>query len=369
MDIIVKFIGVLGLVQGLLFCFFILTNQLFNNPVNKHFARFLFLLSIIGLDSLMSVYYRELSPFWLLFFDIIGDDIPWVLLVYLPLFAFFIKATAYSNINFSFPLLCLPFAIFLLINLLIDLDLDFNLLSIPWLTNHRMLFYQLEDVFAFALFLPLHLFIFFVALKKNPNPWLIKLWWYCSSLLLCWFFLAFEHLLFDTPSSYLLLTALMWGSVSCFIYWLIYTGLFQFNLANNRQLIKVQLDHTKESLEVDQPKTKIASSYFDALVALMEKEAVYRNPDLSRELVASQLNISGSYLTQLIKENTATSFTAFVNQYRVRAVERMLLDESFNNFDVLSIGLEAGFRSKSAFFSTFKKYNGASPSQFRKQES
>ena len=101
----------------------------------------------------------------------------------------------------------------------------------------------------------------------------------------------------------------------------------------------------------------------------MEKDAIYRDSNLGREKVAQQLGISNSYLTQLIKENTGSSFTNFVNQYRVKDVERMLQDDSFENFDVLSIGLEAGFKSKTGFYSTFKKINGLTPSQFRNNRS
>ncbi|MEM9328710.1 MAG: helix-turn-helix domain-containing protein, partial [Bacteroidota bacterium] len=86
-----------------------------------------------------------------------------------------------------------------------------------------------------------------------------------------------------------------------------------------------------------------------------------------RDKVAEKLAISSSYLTVVIKEETGKSFTAFINQYRVRDVERMLHDNTFDNFDVLSIGLEAGFKSKSAYYSTFKNLTGITPAQFKKK--
>ena len=237
----------------------------------------------------------------------------------------------------------------------------------PFLADNSILFYELEDYIALTLFLSLHLFVYF-KIRNLSNRWLVKLWWYCSIFLAFWSYLTFNHIFFDDQFERTLVVSL-WTIVSIFTYWLIYTGLFQFNLANNRQVLKTKLNESLSDGNAETDKPKISRSYFDKLLGLMENQALYRNPDLGRKTLADELGISEGYLTQLIKENTGTSFTAFINKYRVKDVERMLQDESFENFDILSIGLEAGFMSKSAFFANFKKINGITPSQFRKKVS
>lgn len=364
---IYEIIALLGLSQGLLVAFFILRNKIFSNSLNRYFAYFLLTLVIIGLDSLLSRYYHQLTPFWFAFFDIVGDDIPWIMMFYLPLFTFFLKAT---NTTISIPtqLFYIPFLVFVVINVIIDLDFDFQLISAPFFTNNRFLFYEFEDYIAVVLFLSLHLFIYFKAIRASNDKWIKNLWWYCTTIILIWIYLLFNHAFFEDQFLDVIL-ALLWTSISVFIYWLIYTGLFQFNLANNRKMLKVQFDQSIPSQNGATSKPKIARSYFDKLEDLMEKEALYRDPDISREKIAEQLDISSGYLTQLIKEQMDVSFTAFINQYRVKEVEKMLQDSSFEHFDVLSIGLEAGFKSKSAFYSTFKKFNGLTPTQYRQKQS
>jgi len=44
----------------------------------------------------------------------------------------------------------------------------------------------------------------------------------------------------------------------------------------------------------------------------------------------------------------------------------MLKDSEMDNFTIVSIAQEAGFNSKTAFYSAFKKVSGCTPSQFRK---
>lgn len=363
---IFELISLLGLIQAILISYLIFKNKIFRDPVNQYFAFFLLILAIIGLDSLLSQYYHKLGDFWFILFDILGDDIPWIMMFYLPLFTFFLKSTK-KSIRVPLWYFYMPFFIFIIINVLIDLDFDFGLISVPWLTSNRVVFYELEDYISFLLFSILHLFIFFYAIRQAANPWIQKLWWYCSALILIWTLLIVSQaFLEDQFLDFFIL--LLWTTVFTFAYWLMYTGLFQFNLANNRHILKEKLNHIQEQTDSQKPPSRISKSYYDRLLDLLDIQAVYRNPNLGREDLAKQLGISPGYLTQLIKENTDQSFTSFVNQYRVKDVEKMLIDPAFESYDILSIGLEAGFKSKSAFFTTFKNFTGLTPRQYQKKK-
>ncbi len=359
----------MGLIQGLIVAVFILRNEIFKSDFNKYISYFLIFVSIIGLDSLLSPYYYKLPNFFHVFFDLAGDDIPWIMICYLPLYTFFIKASDRRS-RFSTKLLYLPFVIFLLLNLVIDLDFDFHLISIPFLVDNRHIVYNLEDYISVLLFLGLHIYIYFEVIRNADNKWIQHLWIYISAIIVLWFFNTLGFLLGNTSASNLL-EPIIWLTMSCFVYWLIYTGLFQFNLAKNRTELKRKILNEEEVASGDRIKTKakISTNYFTHLQSLMESDRIYRNQDLGREDVAEKMSISSGYLTQLIKENTSQSFTSYINEYRVKEVENLLQNKEYDHFDVLSLGLEAGFKSKSAFYNTFKKINGVTPSQFRKKKS
>jgi AraC-like DNA-binding protein len=62
---------------------------------------------------------------------------------------------------------------------------------------------------------------------------------------------------------------------------------------------------------------------------------------------------------------TGDNFASFINNYRVEAVKKMILDSDFENYSLLAIGLESGFTSKTTFYDAFKKATGMTPNSFR----
>lgn len=107
------------------------------------------------------------------------------------------------------------------------------------------------------------------------------------------------------------------------------------------------------------------NAYFRELCRLLEKDKIYQNPELSLTATAEKLNISCTYLSQLVNALSNYNFSDFINQYRVKDAEEKLTDTNFAQYTILAIGLEAGFNSKSAFYSAFKKHTGTTPSEHR----
>ena len=97
----------------------------------------------------------------------------------------------------------------------------------------------------------------------------------------------------------------------------------------------------------------------------MDTEKPYLNGKLSLKQVATDLEISTNYLSQVINENMDMNFFDFVNGYRVEMVKEMIKDPSTKNFTLLAIAYDCGFNSKSSFNSIFKKHTGVTPSQFQ----
>jgi AraC-like DNA-binding protein len=102
-----------------------------------------------------------------------------------------------------------------------------------------------------------------------------------------------------------------------------------------------------------------------ALVAAMERDHPYRNPDLTLADLAERLATSPHKLSEVLNTQLGQTFYDFVNGYRVREVQRRLGEDASRNLTLLAVALDAGFASKSTFNAAFKKATGRTPSEWR----
>ncbi|WP_452225662.1 helix-turn-helix domain-containing protein [Lacinutrix chionoecetis] len=125
----------------------------------------------------------------------------------------------------------------------------------------------------------------------------------------------------------------------------------------------------KKLLQLDQKKglnITDDNAYYKKVCYLMEEEKLYRDPDIKLITVSEKIKISTNYLSQLINTLSGHNFSDFINIYRIEEVKLKLTDPTFYLYPMLSIGLESGFNSKSAFYNAFKRHTGISPTKFKK---
>lgn len=116
--------------------------------------------------------------------------------------------------------------------------------------------------------------------------------------------------------------------------------------------------------QVKKPLTR-TNKYFRKLESLMGLKKIYRNPNLSLSSTAEMLGISACYLSSMINSIINTSFIDYINGYRVTDVKNNLHAGRYKHYTILSVGLEAGFNSKSTFYTAFRKHTGMSPSDYK----
>lgn len=118
----------------------------------------------------------------------------------------------------------------------------------------------------------------------------------------------------------------------------------------------------QKSLLTDKRAAEIARQLID----LMDSKKPYLEPELTLMELAAKLSISPHNLSQVFNCEIKKSFFDFVNEYRVGEAKMLLSSLQYSHYSILAIALDAGFNSKSAFYTAFGKHAGTTPSEFRK---
>lgn len=98
----------------------------------------------------------------------------------------------------------------------------------------------------------------------------------------------------------------------------------------------------------------------------VEQRKLFLEPQLTLDELSEALSMPPHYVSQAINEQTGHHFFDFINAYRVEAAKQWLLDNGCS-LTIVQIAMESGFNSKSAFYASFKKHTGSTPTQFRKE--
>lgn len=298
-------------------------------------------------------------------------DIEWIFLFPAFIFLFVIKSIGHELSTYKeLKLLYLPFIISVLVNLINNLERDFGLFTFKSeiLLRIKTSFFSIENSFVYIYSIFIMVWLFFILKRYNEEKdsrWLWRLWSIISALIVLWIVLDFtENIIL---SNYIkLFSANLLIGLSFFLYWISYTTIYKQKLRTEvyeiNKILQTQVRNFSNTKN-----TTPKNTHFENFENLFKKEYVYRNSNITRESIAERLNISAGYLSQLISSNLNDNFSNYVNQYRVDEVKKMLCDEAFDKYNIESIGLEAGFSSKTTFFKVFKKNTGMTPYIFKKQ--
>mgnify|MGYP001796625682 CR=1 FL=1 len=105
----------------------------------------------------------------------------------------------------------------------------------------------------------------------------------------------------------------------------------------------------------------------DHLEHLFKNERIYKENDISLEMVADKLNTSRHNASQVINEHFKVSFHELVNKYRIEEAKKMLLNDHQRNLNIIDIAYEVGYNNKVTFNKAFKKDTELTPSQFQRK--
>lgn len=103
------------------------------------------------------------------------------------------------------------------------------------------------------------------------------------------------------------------------------------------------------------------------LEKLMTEDKLFLENDLGLPALADKLGLGLHDTSYLINAATGSNFHQFINRHRVEEAKKLLTSSKLEEFNMLGIAYSAGFNSKTAFNTAFKKWTGQSPTAYAKQ--
>ena len=101
---------------------------------------------------------------------------------------------------------------------------------------------------------------------------------------------------------------------------------------------------------------------------IMQSELGYRDPDLSVRLLAERVGLPEHQLRRLINQSLGhRNFAAFLNGYRLAYVKTALSDPDRALLPILTIAMEAGYKTLSTFNRAFRSSEQETPTEFRRR--
>ena len=201
-------------------------------------------------------------------------------------------------------------------------------------------------------------------ISEDKRRWLLRLNLFIICIVVIWILTKIEFFTLNT----LYTRYTLWILLSLFSWWILYYGVFKLQVIAQKEEIHDYLSskNTFNSPAKKKINSTTTSKIIIQLYKLMEGEELYKDPLLSRLDIATRLEISEGSLSQIINQDINKSVIQFVNDYRIEAAKSLLQNPIFNKYSVEAIGMEAGFKSKSAFYNAFNTSLKMSPGAYRK---
>lgn len=145
------------------------------------------------------------------------------------------------------------------------------------------------------------------------------------------------------------------------IYWIGYNGFSQSEIFSSLQFQK----KTENPLILQTENSEKTKQQFHKISTVILEEKLYTDPNLTLRTLSNQLQKKEKEVSKLINLHTHSNFYDFINQFRIEEFKKLLLSSKAKHLSILGLAEEAGFSSKSTFYTFFKKTQGITPKQYQ----
>lgn len=88
----------------------------------------------------------------------------------------------------------------------------------------------------------------------------------------------------------------------------------------------------------------------------------YLHKEISLEIIADHIHVNPSHLSRTFKKDCKQSITEYINQVKIEKAQELLTCSQLMTYEIAE---KVGFHDPTYFSSTFKKYTGVSPKEYK----
>jgi AraC-like DNA-binding protein len=154
-----------------------------------------------------------------------------------------------------------------------------------------------------------------------------------------------------------------WFSITLSVL-LLGVGVIWILKVKRRKRLSHELNPERESFKT-KALTEDRFELWTELLHVLEDDKLYRDPDMNLTSFAQRLKTNRTTLSEVINYYGNRSFSNLINHYRVKEACELLCNPSAGHLTIEGIGINTGFKSRSAFYAAFTSEMGETPSAFR----
>jgi AraC-like DNA-binding protein/Tfp pilus assembly protein PilF len=136
----------------------------------------------------------------------------------------------------------------------------------------------------------------------------------------------------------------------------------------------IEIIEFQENSSVKHPKkyqkstltSSIQNVLLDKILVLMEDSSIICNTEFSLDKLAELVESNHAYVSQTINSILNKNFRSFLNEYRIREAQRLLLEPDATKYTIEYLAERVGFKSPNAFRNAFKDITGVAPNFYFK---
>jgi len=217
---------------------------------------------------------------------------------------------------------------------------------------------------------------FFSEIDNKTLSWVKTINYIYLFFYLLWIVEEVVGLKYETAIQYFALVSTVLTLVM--IYWIGFKGFLQpeiFNFtilpAKKLGLYRDEIEEPEENLNkkirLDNHLSRYSAETFHQLTNQIKSKRLYLQKDITIRDLSRMLKVNEKEFSKLINVYTKKNFYHYINQFRVEEFKNLIKTDKVNHLSLLGLSEEAGFSSKSTFYSAFKVSEGITPKQYLDQ--